>query len=152
MVKSSRNRKAGGDGAFWGVTPLGLLTSQCPRHRPCSKCLPVPWRDKASHSSPLMIYAPSCSAPCKAFSLNSLPFSRTAAAHICGNQAMATPPPRPARLPQTWLPRPKLPLPSKHSLSLKLGIFQPPSTSPAVSRALPITGTELRSFPQVSLS
>lgn len=98
-----------GNGAFWGVTPFGLLTSQCPRHRPPSKCLPVPWRDKASHSSPLMIYAPSCSAPCKAFSLNSLPFSRTAAAHICGNQAMATPPTRPARLPQTWLPRPKLP-------------------------------------------
>lgn len=109
----ARNRKAGGNGAFWAVTPLGLLTNQCPRHRPWSKCLPGPWRDKASHSSPLMIYAPSCSAPCKAFSLNSLPFSRTAAARICGNQATATPPTRPARLPQTWLPRPKLPLPSK---------------------------------------
>ncbi|KAF6280935.1 hypothetical protein mRhiFer1_009314 [Rhinolophus ferrumequinum] len=56
-----------------------------------------------------MISTPSCSAPCKAFSLNSLPFSRTAAAHICGNQATATPPTRPERLPQPWSPCPKFP-------------------------------------------
>lgn len=54
-----------------------------------------------------------------------------AAAHICGNQAMATPPTRPVRLPQPGSPRPKFlllppgqesssPLPS-HQLFSQLG-------------------------------
>lgn len=34
-----------------------------------------------------MVCASGCSAPCKAFSLNSLPIQQAAAAHICGNQA-----------------------------------------------------------------
>lgn len=99
----------GGNAALLWLTPLGLSTSQSPRHRPQEQVPASPQRDKAPHSRALMISTPSCSAPCKAFSLNSLPFSRTAAAHICGNQATATPPTRPERLPQPWSPCPKFP-------------------------------------------
>lgn len=90
----------------------------------------------------LTISAPSCSAPCKAFSLNSLPFNGTAAAHICGNQGTATPPPRPARLPRPWSPCPKVspsPLSQKYSCLCPLHLL--------FSGLCLHRGKELRSFP-----
>lgn len=89
----------GPNGALCRGTPRGLSASRAPRRRPRE---PAPARAPEGQSPPfraLTVSRPSCSAPCKAFSLNSLPFSRTPAAHICGNQATATPPTRRARLP-----------------------------------------------------
>lgn len=85
-------QRPGGDGAFLGVTPLGLLTSQSPGYRPWEQAPARTLKGQSPPFSAVTICTPSCSAPCKAFSLNSLPFSRRAAAHICGNQATATPP------------------------------------------------------------
>ena len=124
-----------GDDSPWPL-PRPLPQTQTPGARACQSLEGTKPPFRALTVSP-----PSCSAPCKAFSLNSLPFSRTPAAHICGNQGTATPPTRPARLPRHGHHVPSV------SFSSKSGTFQPPSTPPASSGTLPVEGDRAEILP-----